>query len=216
MDESLPNSDSRDSDSEVPDLSVTCLVRLTPDGHFSYDQLKDHLNQISEKWIIAQEYSEKKNVFHYHVVFETDEEDPKSKFRDQFVYVHWPTRQRGFGSKQWNFQIARDHEQGVTYALKHKDYTYKGYDVDWLKAREENSFVPPTKADFQQDFYQLKKDFASSDMTLQAFMIEFIRLKAKHDQMVNIQHAYQYGLSSLIRRDHGTANDLVNNFLSKQ
>lgn len=212
MDESLPNRDSGDSDGVVP--PVTCLVRLTPYEAFTYEQLHKFVSDYFPKWIIARETTSK-GVFHYHVVVETDDDDPKHLFQTQ-IHIWWPVRPRGFGNKQWNFQFADDEHLGVTYALKYKDYTFGGYDAEYIKSREEESFTKSTRSSFQDDFQLLRNKFQEDEsMTLKSFIVEFVQLKAKHGQMVNLSQAHQYGLSELVRRDPLQAEGLVAGFMTK-
>lgn len=214
--ESLPNSDSEEEDVVVQ----TFCLRLTPDTppNFTMDQLVEHTDKIFPMYVVAEEHS-KKGVLHYHVVVETsqDIELVRTKFK-LFVDEVWPksNRKRGFGNKQYHLTKADNPHRAVVYATKQKGYIYKGYSTEYIELAEKESFEPPTRAAFSTDFELLKDRFLTTHMTQEEFIVEFVKLKAKHDQMVNMAHAYQYSLSVLIKRQPEQAYYITEEYLRRQ
>lgn len=214
--ESLPNSDSEEEDV----VAETFCLRLTPDNppNFTMDQLTAHVDKVFPMYVVAEEIS-KKGVLHYHVVVETslDIETVRARFK-LFVDEVWPksARKRGFGNKQYHLTKADHPHRAVVYATKQKGYIYKGYSTEYIELAEKESFEPPTRAAFSTDFELLKDRFLTTTMDQEAFIECFITLKAKHDQMVNMSHAYQYSLSVLIKRDPEEARYITQDYLKRQ
>jgi len=222
--DSLPISDSGshgdgEEESLPPGLGTYC-VRITPYEQFTYEQLEKHVIQQLQprSWVIGTEISAK-GILHYHLVFESDDEDPKGFIR-AFIDEVWPKeeRTRGFGNKQYNFQVAKDPVKAVTYAVKCGKYKFGGfYDEEFIQACKADSFVPSRKSEFKQKLDELKKLFHENKSLDQwDFMREFILLKAQYDQMVNMDHAYGYAISILIKREPQKVHNLIADFKNKK
>lgn len=217
---SLPNNDDEEEES-VP--NNTFVLRITPPENHPdpFVFLKTKFDMGVGSVLISEEISDT-GVLHFHIVgtFEGDFEEHKDWIRRQVIYALYPApRPRGFGIKQWHCQPADNPNNAVAYALKAAKLTqrfwYDGYTAEYIEQMSELSFTKSTRSAFSTDFTELKKKFQESKMTVEQFMVEFIQLKGKHEQMVNLTHAYQYGLSCQVKRDPSSAGSLVRSFLNK-
>lgn len=217
--------DIRDSDqqSQQDDL-VHYVVRITPYDKFTFDELRNRIDEEPYifKYVIAQEVQPQ---VHYHLVLTTDESFDIQQVKDiirAFITPFWHNEDthrlpRGFGNKQYNCQVATDVDQAISYALKDcKEFHQVGWDQKYIDERIASSFTKKDIKTFSLELQQLQKEFQESDMDISGFMTAFIRLKSRYNQMVNMQHAYQYALSQLIQRNPEQASDFVINFLYKQ
>jgi len=214
----LPN-----NGNEKEESGPTFILRITP------PEDNDYFSFIIEKfkhydgfdYLITEEIS-KEGVLHYHIVCKCS--DPFETFqnwaRKEIVYILYPApRPKGFGIKQWHCTVSDNPHNAVVYALKEVKITrrfyYSGYTEEYIEECMNDSFTKSNRSAFTNDFTELKKKFQESSMTIEEFMDQFIILKGKHDQMVNLSHAYQYALSALVKRDPSAATKLVRSFLNK-
>jgi len=215
--------DRSDSDLESQNDTNTYLVRITAYDKFTFEELKTFIDnefQIA-RYIIGEELLPKR---HYHLVLTTDVSFSMVNMRDlikAFLIPLWKTvghtLPRGFGNKQYNCEEADSEEGGVTYALKEKgNMCYVGYTPEYIAKCIEQSFTKKDTKSFSKELQLLRDEFQSSNMDIKEFMTNFVILKSKYDQMVNMQHAYQTALSQLIQRNPEQAEDYVINYLYKQ
>lgn len=206
---------SPNEENEGDDISY--ILRITPPTNdIWFDRSRAFLEQHFFEYVVAEELS-KDNVYHLHAVIKSDRPvcELRKLIRDQLVYVMYPApRPHGFGS-QYNFQKSTDPDKAVTYAVKQKKYYYNGYTEEYIQSMADQSFDPSTRSGFAKDFALLKKNFHESHMTIEQFMDHFNQLKSKHDQMINLTHAYQYALAALVKRDPTQSLKLVQSYLKK-
>lgn len=229
-DESLPTND---EEGEVSDLSSvydedefrnTYVVRFTPLGKYTFEQVVQWLKDYFQFWIIAVESLPQ---VHYHMVIDHDEglKEMKELCRG-FIYEKFgpEDRKRGFGNKQYNCQLAKPRTEenadmvspAISYCLKDKEhYEYQGYEPDFIERCVQESFPKKSVESFKVELRNLLDKFAATrTMDVRDFMVEFCLLKAKYEQTVVPSHAYGFANSALIRRDgRGAAEDLVENYL---
>lgn len=222
VDQPLPNSDSDNSDSGSDSGSciVDYVVRVTPCDKFTYEDFCKYIDDCGDicRYVISRETNPKE---HFHLVMSVDEgiafDDARAIIRSyvaEFWYVLGKLP-RGFGNKQYNFQLANDIDKAISYAVKQGDFKYVGYDDEYIKSKKGESFTKPSVSDFKKDHAELCERFQTSDLSVGGYMKEFCLLKAKHGQLVNMQHAYQSALSNLFKREPDAVNSYVNNFLSR-
>lgn len=214
---SLPNND---NGSEVSDdlQKIYIVVRLTPDGAYTQDDLKKFLteNVAFTEWVVGVEVLPK---VHYHLVISTHFEfDTIHEIIKEQVHKWYPPpRARGFGNKQWNCQLGKETlERGISYALKDKvEHFYEGFEADFIEYCLEASFPKNSTSNFKLEYLELCEEFQNSDMDIEAFMIKYSILKSKYGQQVKMQDALGYANSNLIRRNPDEAKIMVKNFLYK-
>lgn len=229
---SLPNNDNEEEESDAQDAYYapvpTFLLRITPPEDypdtfgFLQRTMLEYVGDSTIPFLIAEEISVK-GVLHYHIVCKPGAdslEDFKDWARESIMAVLYPPpRARGFGIKQWHCTEADNVDRAIAYALKcakvTKRFWYSGYKDEYIEKMKSESFTKSDRPSFSIDFLALKKRFEESNMTIEEFMEHFIMLKAKHQQMVNLTHAYQYALSSLIARDPSQSQGLVRSFMNK-
>jgi len=223
----LPTQDSdlRDSDQQSTHDDLNhYVVRITAYDKFTYEELKQRIDEEPYifRYVISQEVTPQ---VHYHLVLTTDESFDIQQMKDlirAFITPLWHDPDthklpRGFGNKQYNCQIALDLDQAISYCLKErKEYNYIGYTEDYINQRIEASFKKHDTKTFNLELQELQKKFQESDMDMPEYMTAFIRLKSRYNQMVNMQHAYQYALSQLLQRNPEQADSFVINYLYKQ
>lgn len=227
---SLPNNDNEEEESAADDASnapmPTFLLRITPPEDYpdSFGFLQRTMAEyVGEAPFLIAEETSVKGVLHYHIVCKCIAdtlEGFKDWVRDSIMAVLYPPpRLRGFGIKQWHCTAADNADRAIAYALKcakvTKRFWYSGYKDEYIEKMKSESFVKSDRPSFSIDFLALKKRFEESNMTIEEFMEHFIMLKAKHQQMVNLTHAYQYALSSLIARDPLQSKGLVRSYMNK-
>lgn len=213
---SLPTQDSDISDSDLH----TYVLRITPYEKFSFQQVADlfkengyYLNYVLSRETVPRE--------HFHAVLQTDTNYDLEMVRGDirsFLIPHWETTDhklpRGFGNKQYNLQLADDLDRAVSYAVKQNEILFEGFTEDYITQRKTESFEKKKPSNFKSEYIDLSNRFQDSDMDVREFMINYCDLKAKYDQLVNLQHAYGYALSNSIKRDKN-ASEYVENFLYK-
>jgi len=223
----LPNNESDNSDdgsvySEGLNPTNDYVVRITPHGKFTLDQLHQFLEeeQFICRYVVGQELVPQE---HFHVVLSTDISIPEIEVRDMikaFIVPFWqlPTGKcpKGFGNKQYNLQLATDWDKAVSYALKEATHSFfAGVDQSEIDRLREASYPKKSIKNFKTEYQELCSKFKESNMDIRDFMIEFTQLKSRYGQMVVIAHAYNYAISNLIARDPSAAEDLVENYLYK-
>lgn len=216
---SLPNNDNGSEVSDHGEQTITVLIRLTPDGAYTKEDLTKFLNEQldpSDQWVVGVEVLPQ---VHYHLVLSTADlfENIKLLFRTQIHLWYPKPRARGFGNKQWNCQQADTPlENCIAYALKDKiEKFWFGFDEAFIKECEEASFPKNSPKTFKIEYLELCEEFQISDMDVRSFMIKYSILKSKYNQQVRMHDAYGYAISNLIRRDPIQAEDLVENYLYK-
>jgi len=210
-----------DQQSQADDL-VHYVARVTAYEKFTFDQLKAFLETEFRllKYVVAQELVPQ---VHYHIVLTTDEsftiQDAKDTLR-AFLYPLWCVEgklPRGWGNKQYNCQASTNVDQAISYALKDKkEYHYVGWPTEYIEQKIAASFTKKDTKSFNTELQELRNVFQTTDMDINNFMVKFVQLKSRYNQMVNLSHAYQYALSQLIQRNPEEAESFVINFLYKQ
>lgn len=221
----LPNldCDSSDSDSTIDLLDDNInyyVARITSCEKFTFEQLK---NQMSAEYQICRYVIGKETVpqEHYHLVLGVDDTMKEIDVRDiikAFLIPLWQNEgklPKGFGNKQYNLQVCEDLDKAVSYAVKCKDYVFEGFDEEYIKARQSESFEKKKVSNFKTEYAELCKEFQETQMDLREFMIKYCLLKSKYGQQVRAQDAYGYAMSNWIQRDPEKAEDFVENFLYK-
>jgi len=197
------------------------VVRITPYGKFTYDELVTRIHSEPQitRYVIAKETVPQD---HYHLVLSTDDTLEVQDVKDiisAFIRPFWEVDgklPRGYGNKQYNLQVAEDIDKSISYAIKDTiTYTFEGYTPEYIAQRKEESFKKKSTTNFKVEFQLLKEEFHNSQMDTRSFMTKFCLLKSKYDQLVNLSHAYQYSLSVLFRRDPNEAERFVENYLYK-
>jgi len=213
----LPNQDDDDSDSGLSHY----VVRVTPCGKFSYEDLLDTLLEEPEicRYVVGKELVPQE---HYHLVLSVDESIDIQGVRDiirAFIVPYWSEGgklPRGFGNKQYNLQVADDIYKAISYAVKLNDYRHEGWSDEFIASRVAESFEKKKPSNFKAEYLSLCETFQESNMDISDFMVNFIKLKAKYGQQVNGHTAYGFALSNMVLRDPSYAESFVDNFLSKQ
>lgn len=217
-------SDDRSSVYDEDDFRKIFVLRFTPQGKYSMEDLQNYLEESFEFYVLAHETHPKD---HFHVVIETDEELKEVKERCRgFVYQYWPEgeRKKGFGNAQYNCQPEKvrtpENEHmlcpAISYALKDKEeYFYKGYDQEYIDRCIEESFPKKDTKTFKIEYEELCSKFQITDMDIREFMISFAKLKSKYGQQVQMQQAYSYAVSNHIKRNPNIADEYVENYLYK-
>lgn len=226
----LPNRECDESDNGQEDYDsqstssldiIYYVVRITSCSKFTFDQLKSFFqneNQIC-RYVIGRELVPQE---HFHLVLGLDSslelQDVKDIVR-AFLCPLWQTSEgkmpRGFGNKQYNCQVAEDKDNAVSYAVKLKEYVYEGFTKEYIASRVAEAFEKKKPSNFKAEYQDLLDKYDETDMDIDDFMIEFVRLKAKYGQMVNVLDAYKYALSALIRKEPDQAAGIVKEFLRK-
>lgn len=218
---SLPNNDNGSvvSDRESTASATVLVVRLTPDGAYTAEDLKKFLEeQIHpyDQWVVGVETVPK---LHYHLVINTIEpyEEVKELIKSQINLWYPPPRARGFGNKQWNCQKGKKGlETAISYALKDKeDKFFFGFSEEYINECIEASFPKSSPSNFRVEYLELCEQFQTTQMDIRTFMIKYSILKSKYNQQVRMHDAYGYALSNLIRRDNSEAESYVENYLYK-
>jgi len=237
VDLSSPNEDSgsevsgQSSVYEESDFVDTFVIRLTPQGKYTLEELKGFFDSAFENdsWLIA---SETQPQLHFHIVLETELglDDLKNNIRS-FLHIYWPDgqRPRGWGNAQYNCERSREltpeeleiystrSRKAAAYALKDREeYIFNVYTQEWIDSAVALSFPKKSTKTFKSEYQSLCDEFYKTNMDIRQFMIDFAKLKSKYGQIVNLQHAYGYALSNLIKRDPDSAEEFVENFLYKQ
>lgn len=212
---SLPTQDSDSSDSGIID---TYVIRITPHDKFTFEQVAQYIRDepMFYKFVIGQETVPR---VHFHIVVQVDptftEDDVRGTVK-AFLIPYWQTEHmklpKGFGNKQYNLQLSNDVDSAVKYALKEKDYVFEGFDPDYISAMADQSFTKKKTSNFKSEYRDLCESYQSSDMDIREFMILLCNLKAKYDQMINMNHIHGYALTQQVKRE-GNASDLVENYL---
>lgn len=214
---SLPNSDggsvvSDQSDYSESDFTNVYVVRMTPMGAYTLDDLKKGLEEMGcISWILA---VESKPKLHYHLVVEHEDDldDMKARLRS-FLFMYFPVRPRGWGNAQYNCQISNDKRRAISYALKDREeYFFEGYAQEYIDECLEESFPKNSPSTFKVEYQELCNSFHDSDMDIEDFMVKFITLKAKYNQQVQLNVARGFAYGALIRRDPSAALNLVRSF----
>lgn len=214
------DSDSSETDSDL----INYCVRIHNYNKFTFEELEDHFSQEPEifRYVIGQEDTDKESE-HYHLVLSVDSSVTETDVRDiikAFLIPLWQTDKnklpKGFGNKQYNLQITETIDEAIAYAIKEKKYVFEGFDPEYIKERENNSFKKKKRSDFKTELQDLRTKFNETDMDVREFMIEYTLLKAKFDQQVRMIDVYGTALSAEIKRNPSKAEDYVENFLYKQ
>lgn len=207
-------SDENSSMYEESDIPIGYVIRFTPMEKYTLDDVKTWLSQF-DCWLVAVEVTPK---LHYHIVIKSDLELAVVKdLIRKFLYVYWPKRERGWGSAQYNCQVADDIDLAVSYALKDRlERHFSGFTEEYITERLEASFPRKSVSNFKIEYQDLCTKFQESSMDVRQFMIAFVTLKAKYGQQVRMSDAYSYALSNLVRRDPTSADELVEEYLYKQ
>lgn len=225
------SSPTEDCDSEVSDLTSQYdeddfrkkyVIRFTPQGKYTLDEVAKWLETYFEFWVIGVEMLPQ---VHYHIVIEGDNDlkEMKELVRG-FIYQYWPEgeRKRGFGNAQYNCQEADPNPEGflnasISYALKDKEeYLFEGYEQEYIDECIKQSYKKKAPANFKLEYMELCKKFMEVEMDQVDFMADFTVLKAKYGQQVRVIDAYGFYNSNLIAK-HGrqSAVDLIESFLYK-
>lgn len=221
----------QDRDISDSDSSCACddlnhyVVRITPYAKFTFDDLQQRLDEEPHifRYIISEE---QKPRLHYHLVLTVDETFDIQQVRDvikAFLTPFWhnPDTHRlpkGFGNKQYNCEATQTIDEAISYALKEGGrYHQVGWDKDYIDTRIKASFKKCDTKTFNSELHELQKQFQENEgMNMTTYMVDFIKLKSRYNQMINMQHAYQYALSQQIQRNPEEAESFVINFLYKQ
>lgn len=216
---SLPTQDSDPSDDG---LLSTYVIRITPHDKFTFEQVAQIFKDepLLTKYVLSKETVPRE---HYHAVIQCDisvEEDDIRGFVKSIIIPYWedPVSHklpRGFGNKQYNLQISQDVDKAVSYAVKQGDYVFEGFEEHYILSRKTESFDKKKTSNFKSEYRDLCQQFQESTMDLREFMVQYVLLKSKYDQMVNIAHAYGYAISQQIKREKDCAEEFVENFLYK-
>lgn len=215
----LPNQEDDPSDNG---LTTDYIIRITTCNKFSSEQLLEAIKAEHQfyRYVIGRETTPQE---HFHIVVSTDIEVEEQAVRDivkAFLAPYWVTDTgkfpKGFGNKQYNLQTCNDLDTAVSYAVKMKEKWYEGFTDEYIAERQAHSFQKNKPSDFKSEYLALTTNFSQSDMTLHEFMVNFVTLKAKYGQQVQLHLAYGYALSNLIKRDPTEAENYVESFLYKQ
>lgn len=220
----LPSQDSDLSDSDQSSqfsnsLLVTYVVRVTPCGKFTFQQFADQLDKeyMFCNFVLSRETVPQE---HFHLVVQVDDSNQEIDVRDvinAFIKPFWTVNgklPRGYGNKQYNLQLCKDVDKAVSYAVKQGEFIFQGFEEEYINACKAQSFEKNKPSNFKSEYRDLCTEFQKSDMDIREFMLHFTRLKAKYDQIINLQHVYGYALSQIIKRDNN-AEMYVDNFLDR-
>ena len=202
-------------------------LRLTPYGRYTLDSAIDYFDPLIDDWVVTVE-SSKKGKEHFHFLLYSDSLNVKEDVAELvsvFLHRYWTSaeRKRGYGNKQYNLQVTTDAEQALTYILKDGGILRSTpiFTTDLLSTYRVKSFPKFSKDEFQIEFEQLKKNFkerlpgAEGGTSLEYFMIEFVKLKAKYRQPIKLSYIYEVGLANYLHRNPEESKRVVRDYLDK-
>jgi len=199
--------------------STPYALRLTPQGKYDIDQIKDVLfiNTITD-YIISKEES-KKGVIHFHAVLWTvlNEKDLRNEIGIFLKKYFLGAPKRGDANKQYNLKACIDLQKTVTYLLKDGGDVNYSSNINNVSINELKnlSYKKFSKDDFASELEVLKERFKQNDVVLSDMMIEVVRLKSLYRQPVNLNYIYQMCLSFDVHNKPSRASSYVHDFLSR-
>lgn len=186
------------SSGQVVDSSCY-MVRLTPMGRYTRKAVIEWLDSGIDPYIISTE-SSSKGEEHYHLlIFSNLSEEAVREDVKEFVYFYWPKneRGRGFGNKQYNFQVVEDFMAYGKYLCKDGDIQYSlSINPKFITYCKQKSYKKFDKKTFQTEFESIRDEYKTGIHRVLWFMTEYAKLKAKYRQSINMQHIYQVALSN--------------------
>lgn len=199
-------------------LEVECtlyMIRLTPANKYARGHVEAWLNSFTANWVCARENSKKaKEHFHITVFDVFDEEEIRERIRTFLALYFTEPAKRGDANKQYNLTVAESVDKAINYTVKELDITYgSGMDKKYMESRIKSSYLKFDKHSFAKAIDELKQQYKSTDMTLQEFMIHFVKLKATYRQPINLNYIYQTAIACQINREPKWATTYVEDFL---
>jgi len=124
------------------------------------------------------------------------------KFRSllkEFIYFHFPTRERGFGNKQYNLQYSEKPREAISYCLKDKgDSNYSGFTEECIEQLKNESFE---KSNFDDDVKALNTSYLDGETDDLMYLTKYYKIYAKFGRSINPSTINGYLLSIKITRD---------------
>jgi len=199
-------------------LEVECtlyMLRLTPLNQYVRAQIEDWLASFTANWVVARENSKKaKEHFHITIYDVLDEEELRGRIRSFLALYFTEPAKRGDANKQYNLTVAESVDKAINYTVKELDITYgSGMDKKYMDSRIKSSYLKFDKHTFAKAIDELKNTYKTTDMTLQEFMIHFVKLKAQYRQPINLNYIYQTAIACQINREPKYAITYVEDFL---
>lgn len=199
------------------EVDMVYMLRLTPQGRYTKDQVISWLDTTFFEWILAEETAKK---LHYHVVIVDDckEVDTRNKVL-KFLHGYWHKleRGRGWGNAQYNLQEADNIEDAVTYTVKDGLVVYSdGVNEEAVDQLRKKSYKKYDKGIFAKDLQKIYDDYKTSDEKgIRELMIRLCQLKGQYRQPINMHYIYQCAITANINKNPKVAEMYVDDYLDK-
>lgn len=198
------------------------VLRFTPEAQddptsqlYGFEEiLREFLqeNQI-DIYVLVQETIPK---IHYHCYLEVDlQHDKLKKLVQTFVYGFYPTRVRGFGTKQYSCLISEKPLNAIIYNLKQIGrQEWSGFTEEFIDQCRKMAFIKK-ETDFEKDLEILTEVFLN-DLTVSPtkFGADVAILYSKYEKRVHWKDIQGYVNSKLIKREPEQAIILASKYLS--
>lgn len=216
-------------------LSFKCqwfILRLTPQGVYDVDKVKEYLYDIgSMLWVIGQE-SSARGVPHFHVVFAvyTEEstvdmkvmrESVTTMFRPLFMEAaqagikHNGNLVKWQGGPQFNIKLSTDHHAAISYALKECGDNYwlgSDFPSQFVPFYKQHSFVKGKRETFAELYSKLCIEYAAKDIPRKELYVRLCLAKAECNQPINVSVINSIVNTMMVRKTPSYAYELAEKF----